>query len=61
MSLDANARRFSGFADLYDAVRPTPPRLLADVIIRYDRALRRTFVNVKYKDLIDSMYERSEG
>jgi long-chain acyl-CoA synthetase len=23
--------------------------------------LRRTFVNVKYKDLIDSMYERSEG
>jgi len=23
--------------------------------------LRRTFVNVKYKELIDSMYERSEG
>ena len=25
VSLDANARRFSGFADLYDAVRPVPP------------------------------------
>lgn len=35
MSLDANARRFSGFADLYDAVRPTPPHVLADVISRY--------------------------
>ncbi len=35
MSLDANARRFSGFADLYDAVRPVPPRVLADVITRY--------------------------
>jgi long-chain acyl-CoA synthetase len=23
--------------------------------------LRRTFVNVKYKDLIEGMYERSEG
>lgn len=35
MSLDANARRFSGFADLYDAVRPVPPRVLADVITTY--------------------------
>ena len=35
MSLDANANRFSGFADLYDAVRPVPPTALADVIIRY--------------------------
>ena len=35
MSLDANARRFSGFADLYDAVRPVPPMVLADVITAY--------------------------
>ncbi len=35
MSLDANARRFSGFADLYDAVRPVPPAALAEVITRY--------------------------
>ena len=35
MSLDANARRFSGFADLYDAVRPTPPRVLAGILTRY--------------------------
>ena len=35
MSLDANANRFSGFADLYDAVRPVPPMVLADVISKY--------------------------
>jgi SAM-dependent methyltransferase len=35
VSLDANANRFSGFADLYDAVRPMPPTALADVITRY--------------------------
>jgi SAM-dependent methyltransferase len=35
VSLDANARRFSGFADLYDAVRPVPPSLVADVISTY--------------------------
>lgn len=35
MSLDANARRFSGFADLYDAVRPVPPPVLAEVITTY--------------------------
>ena len=35
MSLDANARRFSGFADLYDAVRPVPPLVLADVLATY--------------------------
>ncbi len=35
MSLDANAHRFSGFADLYDAVRPVPPAELADVIATY--------------------------
>jgi SAM-dependent methyltransferase len=35
VSLDANAQRFSGFADLYDAVRPVPPAVLADVITSY--------------------------
>jgi SAM-dependent methyltransferase len=35
VSLDANAARFAGFADLYDAVRPVPPSILADVITRY--------------------------
>lgn len=35
MSLEPNANRFSGFADLYDAVRPTPPTVLANVITRY--------------------------
>ncbi|MEP7112324.1 MAG: methyltransferase domain-containing protein [Ilumatobacteraceae bacterium] len=35
MSLDANANRFSGFADLYDTVRPAPPMELADVITAY--------------------------
>ena len=35
MSLDANANRFSGFADLYDAVRPVPPGVFADVISTY--------------------------
>jgi ubiquinone/menaquinone biosynthesis C-methylase UbiE len=35
VSLDANARRFSGFADLYDAVRPVSPQVLADVITTY--------------------------
>jgi SAM-dependent methyltransferase len=35
VSLDANARRFSGFADLYDAVRPVPPSAVATVITAY--------------------------
>jgi SAM-dependent methyltransferase len=35
VTLDANANRFSGFADLYDAVRPVPPTALADVITKY--------------------------
>ena len=35
VQLDANASRFSGFADLYDSVRPTPPRELADVLRTY--------------------------
>ncbi|MEO8263929.1 MAG: class I SAM-dependent methyltransferase [Ilumatobacteraceae bacterium] len=35
MTLDANAQRFSGFANLYDTVRPVPPAALADVLTRY--------------------------
>jgi SAM-dependent methyltransferase len=35
VSLDANSRRFSGFADLYDAVRPVPPSVFADVVTTY--------------------------
>jgi SAM-dependent methyltransferase len=35
VDLDANARRFSGFADLYDAVRPVPPTVLAEIIASY--------------------------
>ena len=35
MSLDPNGQRFSGFADLYDAVRPVPPSVFADVIATY--------------------------
>ena len=35
MTLDANARRFSGFADLYDTVRPVPPQVLVDVLTTY--------------------------
>ena len=35
MTLDANAQRFAGFADLYDAVRPVPPMPLADVLTTY--------------------------
>ncbi len=31
----ANAERFSGFADLYDMARPTPPRLVADLLLSY--------------------------
>ncbi len=35
VGLGANARRFSGFADLYDEVRPTPPSELATVLCAY--------------------------
>lgn len=35
MRLEGNADRFGGFADLYDAVRPTPPRELADLLTAY--------------------------
>lgn len=35
MGLDANAQRFTGFAGLYDEVRPTPPATLAEVLRTY--------------------------
>jgi len=34
-ALHAGAERFSGFADLYDAVRPQPPALLGDLLAAY--------------------------
>ncbi len=46
MSLEANANRFSGFADLYDAVRPVPPPLLAEVITRYAGGSSYTVVDL---------------
>ena len=33
--LEANADRFSGFADLYDGVRPEPPEELAEMLVAY--------------------------
>ena len=33
--LAANATRFSGFADLYDDARPTPPLALAALLASY--------------------------
>ncbi len=35
VDLAQNAERFSGFAELYDRVRPTPPTLLADIVCTY--------------------------
>lgn len=35
MTLEANAARFSGFADLYDRVRPTPPGDLGRLLCSY--------------------------
>jgi SAM-dependent methyltransferase len=35
VDLEANARRFSGFADLYDRVRPSPPAAVAELILDY--------------------------
>jgi trans-aconitate methyltransferase len=33
--LKANVERFMGFADVYDAARPTPPADLVDLLLRY--------------------------
>jgi SAM-dependent methyltransferase len=37
--LDGNAERFTGFADLYDTVRPTPPREIGELLRAYGGAL----------------------
>ena len=41
----ANADRFSGFADLYDAHRPSPPAELGDLL--------KSYVNVPHPDVVD--------
>lgn len=46
MDLEANAGRFSGFADLYDAVRPTPPAELGVLLTRYHGAPVTTVVDL---------------
>lgn len=46
MELEANASRFSGFADLYDAVRPSPPDELAPLLARYARGTVGTVVDL---------------
>ncbi len=35
MGLEANAERFTGYADAYDAVRPTPPVVLGPLLASY--------------------------
>ena len=44
MAPEANARRFGGFADLYDAVRPTPPVELASLLCAYAAVDRPSLV-----------------
>ena len=46
MTLDPNASRFSGFADLYDAVRPVPPQAIADIITTYAGGRPRLVVDL---------------
>jgi len=44
--LSANAERFSGFADLYDQVRPTPPDAAADMLRAYAGVARPVVVDL---------------
>lgn len=44
LDLSPNAERFSGFADLYDDVRPTPPADLAVMLCEYARVDRPALV-----------------
>ena len=46
MEIPSNADRFSGFADLYDRVRPTPPDVLAEILWTYARTDRPTVVDL---------------
>lgn len=43
---DANTRRFSGFADLYDSVRPSPPAELGPLLCAYAGTARPAVVDV---------------
>jgi SAM-dependent methyltransferase len=44
LGLEANAARFSGFADLYDRVRPTPPSEIARLVCAYAGTARPALV-----------------
>src|SRR4029077_538929 len=46
MEVRSNAERFSGFADLYDRVRPTPPDVLAEILCAYAGADRPEVVDL---------------
>ncbi|HEX4980303.1 MAG TPA: class I SAM-dependent methyltransferase [Ilumatobacteraceae bacterium] len=43
---DGNMDRFSGFADLYDANRPSPPRALGPLLVSYANGPRPTVVDL---------------
>ncbi len=43
---DGNLDRFSGFADLYDANRPSPPRALGPLLVSYANVPRPTVVDL---------------
>lgn len=43
---EANASRFSGLADLYDRVRPTPPAEMAGLLARYTGGTPATLVDL---------------
>lgn len=45
-ALDAGAERFSGFATLYDAVRPAPPDELGELLATYGGARPRLVVDL---------------
>jgi ubiquinone/menaquinone biosynthesis C-methylase UbiE len=44
VGLTANAERFSGFADLYDRVRPQPPPVLRDLLLQLAHTATARFV-----------------
>ncbi len=46
VEIRSNAERFSGFADLYDRVRPTPPDVLAQILCTYAGTDRPAVVDI---------------
>jgi len=46
MEVRSNAERFSGFADLYDRVRPTPPDVIAEILCTYAGTERPVVVDL---------------